>query len=203
METAAPLVGETLDDRHGRARSRPAPRPAARPGGWIRRRRRGLRRPRSPCATPASTALAGVGELAAVGEAVGRDVEDAHDLRLVEPDGAVAQAAAAAAARSAAPKPLALGGIVVDASRSAARPGRSSVETRREPSHCDQLDRGEPVQAAGKPRDLAVMAERGIDETRRADEACVRPSAATVVREADVQALRSSNEKGGPEGPPS
>ena len=24
----------------------------------------------------------------------------------------------------------------------------------------DQLDRGEPVQAAGKPRDLAVIAER-------------------------------------------
>ena len=33
----------------------------------------------------------GIGELPAVGEAVGRGVDDAHDLRLVEPDGALAE----------------------------------------------------------------------------------------------------------------
>ena len=34
----------------------------------------------------------------------------------------------------------------------------------------DQLDRGEPVQPARQPRDLAVMAERRIDEAGRAEE---------------------------------
>ena len=33
----------------------------------------------------------------------------------------------------------------------------------------DQLNQAEPVQPAGKPGDLAVMAERGIDEARRTD----------------------------------
>ena len=37
-------------------------------------------------------------------------------------------------------------------------------------SDVDQLDRGEPVQPAGQPRDLAVMAERRIDEAGRAEE---------------------------------
>ena len=40
------------------------------------------------------------------------------------------------------------------------------------PFDLDQLDRGEPVQPAGKASDLAVMAERGIDEGRSGEEAC-------------------------------
>ena len=38
------------------------------------------------------------------------------------------------------------------------------------PSTLDQLDRGKPVQPAGEARDLAVMAERGIDEAGRPKE---------------------------------
>ena len=50
-----------------------------------------------------------------------------------------------------------------------------AVETRRLPVDPDQLDQAEPVQPAGQPRDLAVMAERGIDEARGPDEACAWP----------------------------
>ena len=62
---------------------------------------------------------------------------------------------------------LASGGMssIVSYSRSTET---SSVATRRDAVPLDRFDRGEPVQPAGEPRDLAVMAEGGIDETRRA-----------------------------------
>jgi hypothetical protein len=34
----------------------------------------------------------------------------------------------------------------------------------------DKLDRREPVEAAGEPRDLSVMAKRGVDESGRTKE---------------------------------
>ena len=40
----------------------------------------------------------------------------------------------------------------------------------------EQLDRGKPVQAAGEPRDLAVMAKRRIDEAGRAEECAHQPA---------------------------
>ena len=40
----------------------------------------------------------------------------------------------------------------------------------------DELDHREPVEAAGKPRDLAIMAERGIDEAGGAKKGAHMPA---------------------------
>ena len=115
---------------------------------------------------PASAAAFGVGELAAVGEAVGRGVDDAHDLRLVEADGALAELQRRA--RRGQRGPL-RGHVIVEAVFDALdrhQLGRGSAMA----IDRDQLDGGEPVQPAGEPRDLAVMAEGRIDEAGRAEE---------------------------------
>ncbi len=111
---------------------------------------------------PASAASRGIGILAAVGETVGRGVDDAHHLRLVEADRPLAQHQRRA--RRGQPRPV-----------RRHRPRRTALRSprpapvRARAVAVDQFDRGEPVEPARQPRDLAVMAERGIDEAGRAE----------------------------------
>ena len=102
-----------------------------------------------------------IGELAAVGKTVGRGVEDAHDLRLVEADGALAELQRRRAARSA---PAIARPCRRRSGFRCPRPGPARPRRALLPSTCDQLDRREPVQAAGQPRDLARHGRRRIDE---------------------------------------
>ena len=154
-----------LPDRPGRsARFRRLPRSSSRPGrvdspptSMIAAPSRGHVRARLGCGR-------GVREPAAVGEAVGRGVDDCHHLRLVEADRSLAELQRSARRRSAPPiaRPC--------RRRTALRclrpaPARSRRACALDP---DQLDRGEPGQPAGKPRDLPVMAEGRIDEGGRA-----------------------------------
>ena len=84
-----------------------------------------------PCRAPASAAAAASAKLPAVGEAVGRRVEDAHHLRLVEPDGALAQLQRRP--RRGQRLPL-RGHVVVEAASRCPRPATSSAATRLLPS---------------------------------------------------------------------
>ena len=100
-----------------------------------------------------------IGELTAIGEAVGRRVDDAHDLRLVEADAALAKLQRRSG--SGQRLPLRRQGIVeavLDSLDKDEFGGDSHA------FHRQQLEAGEPVEPAGEARDLAVMPERGIDE---------------------------------------
>ena len=81
------------------------------------------------------------------------------DLRLVEPDRPLAERQRRARARSSRAQ------CRRSPRRAAPRsPRPAPARSRPPPPSTDQLDRGEPAQPAGQPRDLAVMAERRIDE---------------------------------------
>ncbi len=106
-----------------------------------------------------------IGVGAAIGKAVGRRVDDAHHLRLVESDRSLAQLQRDRGRGD--PRPI--GGHRLVETASIPSTGTSSLTTRRLALDADQLDQAEPVQPAGEPRDLAVMAEGGIDEARGPD----------------------------------
>ena len=104
-------------------------------------------------------------EPATVGEAVRSDVEDAHDLRLVEPDNSVTELQRRARAGQSFPLRR-----------------QSVIEAALDPFDRDELSgdtaivldpqelgQAEEVQPAGEPRDLPVMAKRGVDETCGSD----------------------------------
>ena len=114
---------------------------------------------------PASAAAAASANCPPSEKLSGVDVDDAHDLRLIEADGSLAELQR----RPRAGQRLPLRGhVVVEAALEAFdrhQLGRPAV-----PFDRDQLDRGEPVEPAGEPRDLAVMTERRIDEGGRAKE---------------------------------
>ena len=123
--------------------------------------------PSAAMSLPASAAASGAGKAPAVGEAVGRDVDDAHHLRLVEPDRARAELQRRP--RAGQRRPVRRHGVV----EPALDPFDRHQFARDPPTAFDaqQFDAREPVQPARKPRDLAVMPERRIDEAGRADAA--------------------------------
>ncbi len=101
-----------------------------------------------------------VGELSAVGEAVGSGVDDSHHLRLVEANGALAQLQRGS--RRGQRLPLRRQ-VVVEAAFDALdrnQLGRSPPLA----LNRDQFDRDEPVQSAGEPRGFSIMIEGRIDE---------------------------------------
>src|SRR5439155_7069667 len=104
--------------------------------------------------------FSGIGELAAIREAVWRSVDDSHHLRLVEPDGSLPELQRRPPRGQRLPLP-----------------GQVIVETAFDPLHRHELSRDPPVvvdadhlegtkpgEPSGETRDLAVMAERRIDE---------------------------------------
>ncbi len=120
---------------------------------------------RRPCRRHHGAGLgggAGVGELAAIGETVGRGVDNAHNLRLVEPDCATAQLKRWTRGND--PGPCAGHGLV-EAGLDALD-GDKLART----VAVDQFDRGEPAKPASQPRDLAIVTKWGIDEAGRAED---------------------------------
>jgi hypothetical protein len=106
-------------------------------------------------------------EAVAVREAVGCDVENADDLRLVEPDQPVTEADRRPRRGQIGPgAPGALVQIVRQGGEHIVdlldrdEVDRSAVIA----VNADQLDRSKPEQAARQPRHLSVEAERAIDE---------------------------------------
>ena len=101
-----------------------------------------------------------VGELPAVGEAVGGGVDDAHHLGLVEPDRAFTELQRRPRRRQRLPleRHVITEALLDTLNRDQLGGAAAAV------LDLQQLDRGEPVQAPGKARDLAIMAERRVDE---------------------------------------
>ena len=104
-----------------------------------------------------------IAEAAAVGKAVGRDVEDARPPAAGRAEPRARAAAAAAAARSGSATPARPRRPGPAGSRRSVRP-RPARNRRGGAVHSHPLDRGEPEHPAGQPRHLAVMAEGRVDE---------------------------------------
>jgi hypothetical protein len=112
--------------------------------------------------TPACAAAPDRGMAAAVRKAVGRDVEDAHHLRLVEPQHPLAELERRARRRDRA-------AIAWRARlRGDRRRRKGPLRTRRRPSDLRSAHRPRTSQPARQPRDLAVAPDRRVDELDRA-----------------------------------
>ena len=116
-----------------------------------------------------------VEELAAVGKAVGRDVEDAHDLRLVEPDRALAELQRRV--RRAQPGPLRLGLGAELVGQALEHPvdarGRDQVALHHPPVARDgDRDEVRVGHAAREPDRVAGHGLRARDERQRLDVEC-------------------------------
>ena len=98
---------------------------------------------------------------AAVGEAVGRDVEDARDARLVEAQRALAQHQRCARR----------GDRGVELGRALVREQRVEIGDRDGAAAIvlDHFIGGEPEHPAGEPRNLSVAPDGGVDELDRAE----------------------------------
>ena len=97
-------------------------------------------------------------EQPAFGKAVRSDVDDSSDLRLIEPDHPLAEFERCARAG----QPLPLDSLLLAQPRFDPLDGNQFAAV-----GADPLDQREPQQPPRQPRDLAVMAERRIDEPGR------------------------------------